>query len=162
MPYFGTRSKEKRAECIVPLIRVLNTGILAYDFSVVCGHRNEIEQQVAFTRGTSKVRWPFGKHNKRPAEAFDIYPYHKKYAMLIGHESQIHEIAEAELLTLMEAQNFILQEFCIMAGTIKMAARAENVILRWGGDWDRDGDRLDQKFNDLGHFEYIGLHTEET
>ena len=34
-----------------------------------------------------------------------------------------------------------------------MAARDCNVPLRWGGDWDGDGDRTDQTFHDLVHFE---------
>lgn len=28
--------------------------------------------------------------------------------------------------------------------------------LRWGGDWDQDGDQTDQTFMDLVHIEYIG------
>ena len=34
-----------------------------------------------------------------------------------------------------------------------MAARDCDVPLRWGGDWDGDGDRTDQTFHDLVHFE---------
>lgn len=34
-----------------------------------------------------------------------------------------------------------------------MAARDCDVPLRWGGDWDGDGDRTDQNFHDLVHFE---------
>lgn len=33
------------------------------------------------------------------------------------------------------------------------AARDCDVPLRWGGDWDGDGDRTDQTFHDLVHFE---------
>jgi len=29
--------------------------------------------------------------------------------------------------------------------------------LRWGGDWDGDTDVSDQQFNDLPHFELIGI-----
>lgn len=32
-------------------------------------------------------------------------------------------------------------------------ARSMGITLRFGGDWDMDGDYLDQKFNDLVHFE---------
>lgn len=34
-------------------------------------------------------------------------------------------------------------------------ADSMQIKLRWGGDWDGDGDYLDQKFNDLVHFERI-------
>jgi len=30
------------------------------------------------------------------------------------------------------------------------------VAVRWGGDWDRDGDTKDEKFRDLPHFELVG------
>lgn len=34
-------------------------------------------------------------------------------------------------------------------------AESMQIKLRWGGDWDGDGDYLDQKFNDLVHFERV-------
>lgn len=34
-----------------------------------------------------------------------------------------------------------------------IAARDVNVPLRWGGDWDGDGDTKDERFVDLVHFE---------
>jgi len=36
------------------------------------------------------------------------------------------------------------------------AAEKRGIELRWGGDWDRDGDTTDQTFNDLPHFELYG------
>lgn len=36
------------------------------------------------------------------------------------------------------------------------AAEQVGVQIRWGGDWDRDGDRSDQTFDDLCHFELFG------
>ena len=38
---------------------------------------------------------------------------------------------------------------------MQQAAKFMNVSLRWGGDWDGDGDRTDQTFNDLMHWELI-------
>ena len=32
-----------------------------------------------------------------------------------------------------------------------------DVNLRWGGDWDRDFDLKDQRFNDYPHFELHGV-----
>jgi peptidoglycan LD-endopeptidase CwlK len=35
------------------------------------------------------------------------------------------------------------------------------IEIRWGGDWDGDGDLSDHKFNDLPHFELIDSSTKE-
>ena len=32
-------------------------------------------------------------------------------------------------------------------------AKRKGIKLRWGGDWDRDGELSDNRFNDLGHLE---------
>jgi peptidoglycan L-alanyl-D-glutamate endopeptidase CwlK len=42
-----------------------------------------------------------------------------------------------------------------MAGVILTCAKQLGVKLRWGGDWDGDGNRLNNKFNDLAHFELV-------
>lgn len=40
-----------------------------------------------------------------------------------------------------------------MAGVILTVAQKLKIKLRWGGDWDGDGDRLNNSFDDLAHFE---------
>lgn len=45
------------------------------DITVLCGYRGETEQNAAFARGTSKLRFPNSKHNKVPALAVDLAPY---------------------------------------------------------------------------------------
>jgi peptidoglycan L-alanyl-D-glutamate endopeptidase CwlK len=43
---------------------------------------------------------------------------------------------------------------CYLAGVIQCAAAELGYDLRWGGNWDGDGEIIkDQKFNDLPHFE---------
>ena len=46
---------------------------------------------------------------------------------------------------------------CIyLAGLIMALAAVNRVHLRWGGDWDEDGEPItDQTFNDLVHFEIV-------
>lgn len=150
---FGKVSTKNRDECEAGLQQVLNGSIIVYNFSVVCGHRGEVAQNRAHAAGFSTVKFPFGKHNKMPSEAFDIYPYHKKYGCLTGHHSQVIKIADELGMTLLEVENWITQEFCVMAGVVLATAAREGITIRWGGDWDGDGDRLDQKFDDLAHFE---------
>lgn len=45
------------------------------EITVLCGYRGEKEQNDAFERGTSKLRWPHSKHNRLPSQAVDIAPY---------------------------------------------------------------------------------------
>jgi len=40
---------------------------------------------------------------------------------------------------------------CVLAAADKLGVR-----VRWGGDWDMDGDSADERFLDLPHFELIG------
>jgi peptidoglycan L-alanyl-D-glutamate endopeptidase CwlK len=43
--------------------------------------------------------------------------------------------------------------FYFLGGIIKTIAQQEGINLRWGGDWDGDGNFEDQTFNDLVHWE---------
>jgi hypothetical protein len=61
------------------LVEGIDAGELATagvrDVTVLCGHRGKAEQDQAFERGTSKLRWPNSKHNQQPSLAVDIAPY---------------------------------------------------------------------------------------
>jgi hypothetical protein len=46
-----------------------------WDITVLCGFRGEDDQNDAFRRGTSDLRWPKSKHNQRPSRAVDLAPY---------------------------------------------------------------------------------------
>jgi hypothetical protein len=102
------------------------------DISLLEGHRGEERQNEYFDSGVSEVRWPDGKHNKLPALAVDFrtYPFptteKRQFASLAYHASA-----------------------AIMIG------KEEGVTLRWGGDWNRNGDVSDQKFDDLFHIEIV-------
>jgi len=43
--------------------------------------------------------------------------------------------------------------FELVAGAMMQASKEFDVPLRWGGDWDRDGDHKDERFRDGPHFE---------
>jgi len=49
-----------------------------------------------------------------------------------------------------------LERFYVLAGVIMACAHEEGVKIRWGGDWDSDGDYHDSSFIDLPHFELVG------
>jgi peptidoglycan L-alanyl-D-glutamate endopeptidase CwlK len=44
---------------------------------------------------------------------------------------------------------------CVIAGVMFACANELNVKLRWGLDWDSDGDIRDNTFNDQYHFEIV-------
>jgi peptidoglycan LD-endopeptidase CwlK len=45
-----------------------------YPIQVICGHRNEADQNEACKNGKSEKKWPDSKHNKKPALAIDCVP----------------------------------------------------------------------------------------
>lgn len=75
MPKFSKTSKERLAACHPDIQAVCNELIKFYDISVLCGHRGEKEQNQAYNKGTSQVRYPNSAHNKTPSLAVDIAPY---------------------------------------------------------------------------------------
>jgi len=133
MRKWGKRSQQVRSELDPRFHRVLDRTLHEVaDISLVCGFRNQKEQNEAFENGFSKVRWPDGKHNKQPSTAVDLQPHP------------------------MPADDKLVMALSYIAGHIVQIGREEGIIIRWGGDWDRDGDLLDQNFDDLFHFEVVG------
>jgi peptidoglycan L-alanyl-D-glutamate endopeptidase CwlK len=152
---FSPNSQKNLLTCHSKLQVTLNTAIRIYDFSVVYGYRDEETQNQAYNLGKSELKFPNSKHNKNPAEAFDIYPYHVLYGSLTEDSVVINKIKEATGLPRTAVLSFIREEYCLMAGVILAVAKLDGVKLRWGGDWNSDTNRLDNTFNDLAHFELI-------
>lgn len=127
MAKFGKRSKALLALAHPDLVKVANAAIRIHDFTVLCTQRSENEQNYLFQSGLSKLQYPKSKHNQKPAHALDLAPWPIDW-----------KDTEA---------------FYYLAGIVMASAHAVGVKLRWGGDWDGDGDLKDQTFMDLGHFE---------
>lgn len=129
MPVFGDRSKRNLNQCHPDLQRVFNEVIKHFDCTVITGHRSKVEQNIAFRSGKSKLRFPQSKHNKLPSLAADVVPCPINWD-------------DRERMT-------------FFAGQVIATARALGVTLRWGGDWDRDTEVKDNRFDDLVHFEIV-------
>ena len=127
---YSKRSRERLATCDPRLQEIMNELIKIMDVSIVCGHRTKKEQDEAYAKGNSKIQYPNSNHNALPSDAVDVAPY------INGG------------IPWNKAKYFYL-----MAGAIKAIAQEKCINIRWGGDWDRDGDLDDQEFNDLVHFE---------
>ena len=127
MPKFGKTSKKRLNTCDTSLQDLFNEVVRYFDCSVLIGHRGEKEQNEAFDKGNSQVRWPDGKHNSNPSTAIDIAPYP------IDWDDR--------------------ERFTYFAGFVMGIATSQGISLRWGGDWDSDNDLSDNNFDDLVHFE---------
>ena len=158
---FGRRSKEVRDTLCGELKAVVDFAIQVYDISLIEGHRDQETQDRYFATGVSKVRWPNGKHNTYPSDAVDIWPYVTNLAgirvstALSGHPDQIKALAKATGKSEKRIWELTLQEYATMKGVLMAAAKMHGIELRFGDDWDRDHDRLDQSFIDLPHVEVV-------
>lgn len=138
MPKFSRTSLERLDTCHRDLQMLFNHVITMFDCSIICGHRNKIAQDAAFRAKLSEVEWPNSKHNKTPSMAVDVAPYpidwndRERFVFFAGHV-----MATAKLL---HYEGFMSHR------------------LRWGGNWDNDNNLKDNQFDDLVHFELMGVY----
>jgi len=137
MPKFGTTSRKRLSECDVRLQAILNEVIQYYDCTVLTGHRDEATQNEMYNSipQRSKLKWPNSKHNSKPSMAVDVapWPIPKDW----GKDWK-------ERLKFYELKAIIFYE-----------AAKRGIKIRYGGDWDMDYDYMDNKFDDLVHFEIV-------
>lgn len=112
------------------LKKLMNAVAENTDIMILEGFRDEATQNKYFQAGASKVQWPNGKHNRFPSEAVDVTPCPLNWN---------------------DKQGFI-----DLSKKVLDKAAELGIPIRWGGDWDGDGDMKDQKFNDLVHYELKG------
>lgn len=150
MPKYGKTSRDRLNSCNTRIQKIMNevisrlpwfdpaTRITIYDCGIIEGHRGEARQNYLESTGQSEVTWPNSRHNAFPSNAVDALPYHAdlrgKYAW--GNWDE-HEVFSRLVLSVAEELGY---------------------KLRWGGDWDRDGIRVDRDSNE--HF-FDGPHFEE-
>lgn len=118
------------------------------DFSTDNSHRNQRAQDQAFAAGRSKVQFPNSKHNKSPSQAIHFNPWPILWP---DNLYQVNAIQAAKVL----GRFYLLSG--IVIGISKQLYDGGKIKsrIRWGGDWNMDGDILDQTFDDLTHFELI-------
>ena len=134
---FGTKSELSLSTCDFALQNIARQALALglMDFMVIEGYRTVEIQHEYFLSNASKVDAgdPRAKHNKKPfSKAFDAVPY------VNGNLSwnKLH--------------------CCCLAFLILTVAAYLGYKIRWGGNWDMDGEPItDQEFQDLGHFELI-------
>lgn len=48
-----------------------------------------------------------------------------------------------------------MSHLCYVAGVVLTCARMRGIRVRWGANWDSDGELFEQKFIDAPHFELV-------
>ncbi len=130
----------ERLETCHPLIQeVFYSVIKVFDCSILCGHRVMEGQNKAFDEGHSRVKWPDSSHNATSSTAVDVAPYYKEKPHIRWDKGSLYR-------------------WYYFAGIVQGIAMSQDIILKWGGDWNRDTYVKNQKWNDLPHFELLFLN----
>ena len=116
MPSFSTASCERLDTCSGDIIAICNEAIKFIDFTVVCGHRTDHEQDELYAQGRTApgriITYKRGGesiHNARPSLALDFAPYPIDWTNIV--------------------------RFGEVAGIMKYIAWKKGIKLQWGGDW---------------------------
>lgn len=126
---YGKSSSARLATCHSDLQRLLNSLIVDYDVSILCGYRDKTTQNKAFNEGKSTITFPNSKHNSQPSLAVDAILYPVKYKDV--------------------GRNYMF------AGIVKERARQLGIEVRLGADWNGNLITSDQQLHDLVHIELI-------
>jgi len=125
MPRFGKRSRSRLKGVDAKLVNVLNELIKIMDVTIIEGVRSAERQKELLEKGATKVK--YSKHME--GKAVDLAPYPIDWKNRDG--------------------------FYYMGGMIRGIAHQMGLKVRFGGDWDSDGDTKDNDFDDLVHVEII-------
>ena len=122
---FGKRSRERLKGVDTRLINVLNELIKMMDVTIIEGVRTKERQAELLKQGATKVK--YSKHME--GKAVELAPYPIDWENRDG--------------------------FYYMGGMIRGIAKQLGLKVRFGGDWDSDGDTKDNNFDDLVHIEIL-------
>lgn len=130
MRIFSNKSKLILKDVHPFLVTIVSLALIKgpQDFSVLEGNRSKEKQEAAFKAGNTKVHFPNSAHNQLPSLAVDLLPYPFKSWNDTASFKQIS-----------------LQMFA--------AAKIIGLEIRWGGDFNRDGDKTKTDAWDLPHYE---------
>lgn len=127
---FGRKSKIHLGTADARLQALAHKVLAIKDHSVIKGHRGRREQDAAYEAGTSKLRWPQGKHNDLPSKAIDVQTYPRP-----------------------ESEQDLREEQLYLLGLYRGIGAEMGLVIRVGADWDRDGEIADNGFDDFYHVE---------
>ena len=131
MPRFSVRSQNNLGTCHSDLRRIFEEVIKEFDCTVLCGYRNEVDQEKAFAEGRTKVHFPRSKHNHFLSIAVDVVPYPIDWDNI--------------------------ERFKELAKHVHAVADRFGIAVRHGADWNRNGIYTDEKFVDWPHWELVDV-----
>lgn len=134
MPSFSDTSKERLETCHPDLIKLFTRVIETRDCTILEGHRGLEEQNEAYRRGYSKLRYPHSLHNRLPSRAVDVLPYHELEPHLR------YDDMDGNLM---------------FVGYVYAMADQLGIRIRNGADWDMDYNIEDESFVDIAHWELL-------
>lgn len=108
-------SHKRLATCHMDLRSVVELAARDFPIIVLCGFRNQADQNAAFERKASKLKWPDSAHNKRPSRAVDLAPAPLDWSDL--------------------------RRFDAMGQAVLAAAEKLGIEIVWGGNWKGFPDR---------------------
>jgi len=159
MPKYSKNSKSKLATCIKPIQHLMGEVVLGFDNTILDGLRDRETQTKAFRNNASKVQFPNSKHNGHPpkydeSSAVDVapYPIPLGWGAINGTSKSEINLDWKERVKFYQLASVVFYEWKKLQLKNK---EYRKYTLRWGGDWDRDGDYTDNKFDDLVHYELI-------
>lgn len=132
MYHMSPRSREKYASLCDELKIVVDELLEHVDITLLDSYREEARQNMLYFSKQSKVKWPDSKHNVWPSDAIDLQPY--PYPT---------------------DEKVLWATLGLIAGRAMEIAEKHGFKLRWGFDWDSDGDLTDQSFYDGFHLEVV-------
>lgn len=140
---YGKKSKERLAEGH-EFLQLVFAQVLKFqlmDVTILEGHRTVERQFELFEAGRSQIdgKTRLSNHNFSPSLAYDAAPYP------VPKEDESTE------------PYYRLASIVFWAASVVRTAHPKycNFFIRWGGDWDGDGEFSDQNFHDLAHYEIV-------
>lgn len=128
MSKFSDLSKKRLSMARPELQVVANAAILQTDFMVLDSLRGRLAQEKAFRTKMSKARFGESAHNYFPAIAYDLFPAPYDWDNT--------------------------KAFVDLSEVILSIAKEKGIPLRWGGDWNMDGNNPGDTDNwDKPHYE---------
>lgn len=151
----GDESRARLANVHPDLVRVVERAITMtpQDFKVLEGVRTPERQRELYGQGRTakelaKVGLP--PHLAKPSARIVTWTLNS------NHFKQADGFGHAVDLVPFPVDWESLVKFDAIAKAMFDAAKAENVAIRWGADWDRDGKPRERKESDSPHFELAG------
>lgn len=128
MAKFDSGSTLRLSKAHPLLQKIMNEAIKEMPFMVLDSQRGEAAQELAYRQGNTKVRFGKSAHNWTPAIALDVVPLPVNWK---------------------NTKPFIF----LAQQVILPIARQLKIPIRWGGDWNMNGNIHDESFVDMPHFE---------